>query len=671
MPEEEFKQLRQTAIVAATHNYGDGIKRIDEIIKEHFQQLTLEQRIRLLYSKAEYSYRGNNPFVAIEILAQAKQLSKDSKDPSILHSYHNITAIIFYNLGLYQSALEHYKQAFEKSKFIANEYFSKQAENNIGLILTKQRQFSEARRYFEQFYQHGIETNSVNVQAVALNNLGELAFEEGNIKLSGDLHRQSWALRQQHNLKLHYSWSLLNLAKVAKAENDWGLALNFAKQALELRNERNVLEQIEPGLLVAEALFKLGEQTVAEEQLKQSLAIANSKQNAEWLVRALQLQAEIYRNKNPELAIQTLGQAMIAQQTLAEQRYDVAIAHSSAELGLMSREAELQENRRKHELIQQASAARQQKLWLGMLATLMILFITLYFVLVIRRKSHALEQSLDHLQRTRRQLVEAEKMASLTSLVSGMAHQLNTPLGIVLTAVSGGQEQLRQLQQKYLTKTLSANDLQQGLVESLDILQLAENSTNRAAKLVQRFKQISAHYEQAEPKPIALRQYLHDVMQELLISFNPSPAVKLQLEGPDLTIVSYQEHLCKVFTALTDNALHHGLADVGQPEISIRWQLLQTDTATATATDGQKLLLRFADNGCGIPPSDGSKIFVPFFSTKLGQGNLGLGLNIVFNTLQYLGGEIELESASTDGRGCTFLITLPIDIRNVQKPMLA
>lgn len=680
MPEPEFNQLRHTVFAAARQDYFSGIQRIDEILQQQQLQLTLEQQIRLLYSKADYSYRMNQTNNAITILAQAKELSLESKDRAILYSYHNILADIFSNLGMYQPAMQHYRQALEKSQFLNDRYYTRQTENNLALILTKQRQFAEARRYLEQFYQHGLQTDDPSVQSVALNNLGEVALAEGNVSLARDLHQQALALRQQHQITAHFSWSYLNLAKVAKAEQQWSTVIELTRQCLQLRQGKLDLELIEPGLLLAEALTKTGQMAEAQQLLQQSLAIATRRQQSEWQLKAWQMQADFYRLQQPELALQAMQQALTAQQKLAEQRYDLSIAQSAADLGLLSKEAELQQSHRQHELTQLAATAQQQKLWLVIGAALLILAITLFFVLKIRRKNQALQQSLDHLQRTRKQLVEAEKMASLTSLVSGMAHQLNTPLGIILTAVSGCHEQLQRLQQKFIAKTLSATDLQQGLAENRDMLQLAERNTNRAAELVQRFKQISVQYEQVEPEPLALQQYLKDLMQELLLSFNPATPVDLQLGGPDLTIISYPAQLNKVLAALTENALYHGLSDLPQPQIILSWQLQQTDVTTKIAE--QKVILQFADNGCGITPDLAAKIFDPFFSTKLGQGCLGLGLNIVFNTLQNLGGQIELATNLTSTQpdpavqtqlghaqaGCTFIITLPLDIRQSRKP---
>ena len=669
MPEPEFNQLRQTAFAAARQDYASGIRRIDEILQHQQLQLTLEQHIRLLYSKAEYTYRLNQPHNAITILAQAKALSLKSKDPAILYSYHNILASIFSNLGLYQPAMQHYRQALEKSQYLSDSYYARQTENNLAMILIKQRQFAEAKRYLDQFYQHGLQTNDPSVQGVALNNLGDLALTEGNIPLARELQQQALALRQQHQITHHFSWSYLNLAKVAKAEHQWPVVIQLARQCLQLREGKLDLDQIEPGLLLAEALANTGQSEEAQRQLQQSLAIATRRQHTEWQLQAWQMQAEFYRQRQPELALQAMQQALTALQKLAEQRYALSIAQSAAELGLLSREAELQQSQRQHELAQLAATAHQQKLWLGIAAAVLMLCMTLFFVLKIRRKNRALQQSLDHLQSTRRQLVEAEKMAALTSLVSGMAHQLNTPLGIILTAVSGCHEQLQRLQQKFDTRTLSATELQQALQDNHDMLQLAERSTIRAAELVQRFKQISAQFEQAEPEPIAFHQHLAELMQSLLQSFNPPRPVKLLLDGPELTWISYPTQLNKVLTALTENALCHGLNDIDQPQITLSWQLQPATTAPDPAA--QEILLQFSDNGHGIPPELAAKIFDPFFSTKLGQGSLGLGLNIVFNTLQHLHGHIKLAPPNEAQPGCTFVITLPLDIRNCRKPQSA
>jgi signal transduction histidine kinase len=652
MPEPDFNQLRQTVFSAARQDLQLGIQRIDDILQQQAQQLTLEQQIRLLYSKADYLHRSNHTNQAIEILALTKALSLESADPSILYSYHNLTAGIFSDLGLFQPAVQHYRQALEKAQFLSNGYYIKQTENNMALILTKQHQYDEAKRYFKQFQQYGIQTDDASVQAVALNNLGEVAMDEGDTALAASYHRQALALRTKHQLTHHFSYSMLNLAKVAKAEQNWPEVITLAQQCLALRRDRNDLQLIEPGLLLAEAFSKTNQHDAAQQQLEQTLAIAKRLQNAEWLLQAWLLQAELYRSKNPDMALQAMRQALLAQQQLSGQRFDISLAQSTADLGLKSREIQLQESKRQHELSELAASAQQQKLWLAIGATSLVLLLVLAFSLNIRRKNQALAQSLDHLQRTRRQLVEAEKMASLTSLVTGIAHQLNTPLGTVLTAVSCGNEQLTSLQRKLQEKTLTAADLRQGLQENSELLQLAEQSTHRAAELVQRFKLISAQFDQSAPEPVALHQYLPTLMHSLLLSLNADKSTTLQLNGPELNIISYPALLTKVFSALTENALVHGLGDQSHPKISIDWQQQE-----------RKLQLKFADNGSGIAKDLASKVFDPFFSTKLGQGSLGLGLNIVFNTLQTLKGHIELADATQQQPGSCFVLTLPLDIR--------
>ncbi|MBU2278613.1 MAG: tetratricopeptide repeat protein [Gammaproteobacteria bacterium] len=652
MPEPDFNQLRQTVFSAARQDFQLGIQRIDDILQQQEQQLTLEQQIRLLYSKADYLHRSNHTNQAIEILAMTKALSLESADPSILYSYHNLTAGIFSDLGLFQPAVQHYRQALEKAQFLSNGYYIKQTENNMALILTKQHQYDEAKRYFKQFQQYGIQTDDASVQAVALNNLGEVAMDEGDTALAATYHRQALALRTKHQLTHHFSYSMLNLAKVAKAEQNWPEVITLAQQCLTLRRDRNDLELIEPGLLLAEAFSKTNQHDAAQQQLEQTLAIAKRLQNAEWLLQAWLLQAELYRSKNPDMALQAMRQALLAQQQLSGQRFDISLAQSTADLGLKSREIQLQESKRQHELSELAASAQQQKLWLAIGATSLVLLLVLAFSLNIRRKNQALAQSLDHLQRTRRQLVEAEKMASLTSLVTGIAHQLNTPLGTVLTAVSCGNEQLTSLQRKLQEKTLTAADLRQGLQDNSELLQLAEQSTHRAAELVQRFKLISAQFDQSAPEPVALHQYLPTLMHSLLLSLNADKSTALQLNGPELNIISYPALLTKVFSALTENALVHGLGDQSHPKISIDWQLQE-----------RQLQLKFADNGSGIAKDLASKVFDPFFSTKLGQGSLGLGLNIVFNTLQTLKGHIELADPTQQPPGSCFVLTLPLDIR--------
>ncbi len=650
MPDPEFNALRQTLFKIEQRDYQQAIKHVDDLLLRYQSEFTQEQKIRLFYSKAFYLHQSNLTVQALDVLHDAKNQSLTSKDRAILYGYHTILGGIFYDKGLLQSSLENYKQALEKSSYLQDQLYSLQTGNNLARLLIKTQQYPEAKIYLDKLYQYGLQEKEYSLQAMALNNLGELAFAMGDIALAGQLHRQALALRSEHQLTIYIPWSFINLAKVARAEKNWPTVAILAKRALEMRQEINESEQIEPGLILVEALQQLGQFDDAQQQLKQSLAIANRLQKFELLMQAWQLQANYFRQtKQYELAMQAMTQQLTAHQKLANERFNLSIAQSVADLRLKSKEAEMQELNRQHQVSRIEQDAKRQQLWLMLITTIILLVLTLGFSLHIRRQSLALAANLAHLQRTKSQLVAAEKMAALTSLVTGMAHQLNTPLGIVLTAVTGGIDQLHRLEQQLEQKTLTSNDLKHGFKENCEMLQLAEQSTIRAAELVQRFKLISSQFEQYEPEAIALESYLPQHMQLLISKFQPKINVKINCEGEPVTIVSYPIEINKILSALTENALKHGLVNQPEPQIDVHWYVHE-----------QQLQIVFSDNGCGIPLENTQRIFDPFFSTRLGQGSLGLGLNIVFNTLHSLKGTIELLAQTQDKPGTSFCITLPL-----------
>lgn len=640
MPEADFEKLRGPLVKGAAANYSQAVRDTDQLLQQHQLNLTLEQQIRLHYHKAIFQQRSNQTEAALQTLAWCKSMSLESTDRSILYSYHNILAGIFSDQGLYQQALTHYQQALPLATLLAKPFFISQTENNLALVLLKLGQTREATSYFQRFYQQGQRDNDPSVQAVALNNLGEAALQSGAVSDAEHYHQQALALRGLH--KLESSWSFLNLARVALAQQDGPRAVLLARHSLQLRQGRHAREQAEAGLLLVQALLLTGDLTTADQQLQQSLQQANEQRAHALLLQGWQLQADLaLRQQKYAQAVIAMQQALKAQQQLADQRFSLTVAQQSAEMGVTTREIEIQRLQQQ----QQISQSRQQQLYGGIAAALLILLVSLGFSWQIRRKNRALAQSLETLERTRQQLVEQRKLAALTQLVSGMAHQLNTPLGTILTAVSCSREQLQLLRQKLTDKKLNLQELQQFIDEQQQLMLLTEQSAERTAGLVERFKLISATSPQSGVETQLVLQFAGQWLHSHL-ALQPRE-VALQLEGADLQWRFDTNVLGKVLSALLDNALQHAEPTTGA--LQIRLQL-------AAESDGTQLLLYFYDNGQGIKPELLDKIFDPFFTTKLGQGNLGLGLNIAYNQLQAIGGSLEhLPQPS----GCCFLIRLP------------
>ena len=290
----------------------------------------------------------------------------------------------------------------------------------------------------------------------------------------------------------------------------------------------------------------------------------------------------------------------------------------------------------------------------------------------LRREKQQLSEALELLRQTQSQLVESEKMASLGGLVAGVAHEINTPVGNALTTASHLQTQTRQLADSYHQKTMKRSALEGYIGCCEEACRIITGNLERAAVLVQSFKQVAVDQASEEQRCILVRRYLDEVLLSLGPELKKS-TVTVALEcDPALQIQTYPGALSQVISNLVLNALLHayepGQAGTitiavhrhGNPSNS-RYAFHPSGTAASgpgNVTDDEAVVLRFHDDGKGIPAEHMGKLYEPFFTTRRNTGGSGLGLNIVYNIVtQTLGGEIHCRSES--GRGTEFSIRFP------------
>lgn len=258
-----------------------------------------------------------------------------------------------------------------------------------------------------------------------------------------------------------------------------------------------------------------------------------------------------------------------------------------------------------------------------------------------------LRRTLDELQRAQGRLVQNEKLASLGSLVAGVAHELNTPIGNGLMAVTTLQTHLAALRgqvERGLTRS-AFNAFVEQVAEGSDI---AVRNLARASALLRSFKRVSADQTSEQRRVFDLQT----LVDEMLLTLQPtlrSPAVALTSEvEPGLALDSYPGALGQVLTNLVQNAAVHAFEGHAQPQLTVRGWRGPNDTAC----------LEVADNGSGIAPENLRRVFDPFFTTRLGQGGSGLGLSIVRSIVTgRLGGRIGVRSQL--GQGTRFQLELP------------
>lgn len=264
------------------------------------------------------------------------------------------------------------------------------------------------------------------------------------------------------------------------------------------------------------------------------------------------------------------------------------------------------------------------------------------------QKVRELEEAQHRLIETQDSLVQAEKMASLGGLVAGVAHELNTPMGIAVTAVTHLQDGVdgldRAMAEGKLTRSQMA-DYQETLRETAHLIRA---NITRAAELVQSFKLVAVDQASAERREFMLGTYIYEVLQSLAPRLRNEPhRIKVECP-PTLAMDSYPGALSQVLTNLVINALIHAFTP-GQAG---------TITINARSLDDDQVEIRFADDGRGIAADHIGRIFDPFFTTNRSRGGSGLGLHIVYNLVtQTLGGTITV--TTLPGSGTSFTLTLP------------
>lgn len=258
-------------------------------------------------------------------------------------------------------------------------------------------------------------------------------------------------------------------------------------------------------------------------------------------------------------------------------------------------------------------------------------------------------QALDALHDAQRQLMTQEKMASLGGLVSGVAHEVNTPLGNTLIAISGVVDIWQQQKRLLGSDNISLAQLQQLTDEGLEYAELAHVTARRVVEMVNSFKAIAVNSGFERCHNLNLDFYLPEVVALVRTAFEHGDRViRIEVEA-GMVVRTVPEALTEALARILSNVLNHAFAEGEAGELVVR-----------ARRDGESfVVIEVADNGCGIAPQDLPKVFDPFFTTKSGiGGHVGLGLHIAWNHVTGpLHGTISIDSKP--GKGTTVRIRLP------------
>lgn len=255
-------------------------------------------------------------------------------------------------------------------------------------------------------------------------------------------------------------------------------------------------------------------------------------------------------------------------------------------------------------------------------------------------KNAELAQALQRVQTIQEDLVRSEKMAALGSLVAGVAHELNTPIGNGVTIASALRDHSHAVLEELTSGRLRRSFLERHLHEGADAADLLLRTLQRAAELITSFKQVAVDQSSDLRRPFDLGNTLHDILLTLEPMCAKTPfRVKSSL-AQGLAMESYPGALTQIITNLVSNALIHAFEGRTMGEMQL----------TTMEVDSDHVEIVFSDNGTGIAPEHLSRIFDPFFTTKLGSGGSGLGMHIVYNMVTgMLGGTISVDSQKQKG----------------------
>ncbi|MDZ5650687.1 HAMP domain-containing sensor histidine kinase [Nitrospirillum sp. BR 11828] len=264
------------------------------------------------------------------------------------------------------------------------------------------------------------------------------------------------------------------------------------------------------------------------------------------------------------------------------------------------------------------------------------------------RSYRDLEATLSELRTAQDKLVQQEKMASLGRLVAGVAHEINTPLGVVLTAAGSLYGGVTDLRDAIAGGRLTRAALEQGIAEWADLATVVERNAVRTAALVKSFSAVAV--DQVDSR--ALETDLSVLLSDVVTLFRPAldrAAIRLDFVVADALVVrTVGESLTDALTRVMANTIDHAFASDQGGHVIL----------SATAASDGGAVITIADNGVGIPADALPHICDPFFTTARGSGHPGLGLHVAFNQVtQRLNGSLVVES--TQGQGTRVTLRIP------------
>ena len=608
-----------------------------------------------LYSGPVHSESFSKPELEAVILYKIMQLSQWPDDKSIVE----------FNIGIYDSSsyISTFKKIFKQQKirnknlniFKFNPYTDKKSINILFITRNNTHKLKEINRLLKGKHVLIITDQSNDKRHVMVNlplkNKSKITFEinRANIILEGIKISNDIVLMGGSELDIAkiYQDTVSDLSKSKDIINKQDIELieqqkKLAKKDLELSNliteidkQKRQMKKQKEEILKDNIILKANSLTLKiNSQKLQSNQLSLDKQNTDNKI----LLTEISNNK-----------LTLINQTKYLKEKDEAIRQRELEIDLSKKTVSKQ----------QSTIDTQQRILIFFIIQIFLvgaLIIILYLGYLTKKKSSSLMQeknqelevTMDNLKSTQKKLIESEKMASLGGMVKGIAHEINTPAGIVLTASSSLLKKTQDLELEFKKGKVTESIFMKYLHYSKETTQLSVNNINRLSELVKNFKLVAVDQYSNQKREFELTEYIHEVVSTLHPMLQGNHALNIVAQQK-ITLYSYPGAFSQIISLLVENSLMHAFSATqnGIMEIRIRQQ-------------DHTLHFTFMDNGTTANQDTLKNIFEPFYTTMRSSSCTGLGGHILYNLVtQLLLGSVYC-SLSENG-GLIFEITIPIE----------
>lgn len=319
---------------------------------------------------------------------------------------------------------------------------------------------------------------------------------------------------------------------------------------------------------------------------------------------------------------------------------------------------EKQHATQKQEISKQSSVIQKQNIFL--IITVVVSLATLIVLIIIynsRKTLHKINQELQanikalaeantKVSTTQEQLVESEKMAALGGLVAGVAHEINTPLGVSVTATTHLADHLDLFEKEYQTGKLKKSSLDNLLIDAKESSGILIRNLHRASELISNFKQVAVDQSSEDRREFELQSYIEELIQSLGPQFKQGNHSVHLTSSSKIHLNNFPGVIAQIMTNLIMNSLNHGFKNKTHGEIFI-----------ALTIENNEIVIDYRDKGVGLTEQQREKVFEPFYTTARSTGGSGLGMSISYNLItSKLNGTIHCLEAS---EGAHFRITFP------------